>query len=267
MLQVDVENNRVLFCAEGIPIHEPLLGGEERSMATKKKSVAWGCFLLSIATFSTVAIILFFALFAKDADLDPFDNNSTNSTSYTSPFDASGQLAIKNVSSPQFKAMEWMKGKKVVTTSEFEIFSLATLFFATNGVHWTAPFDFLSKDTSICEWNDGQNGIFCDEKNHTVKTVLLDGLGLDGSIPDEIVYLTNLEVLHLGNNLLVGNLPEGMASMKSLTTVSLKGNRPSFAGNINDVLCRGASIIKLKSLIIGEDCPLPVCLCCNDCPK
>lgn len=175
MLQVDVENNRVIFCAEGIPLYEPLLE-DEWSMTNKKKSATWGCFLLSVATFSTLAMVFFFAIYPNnDAGLDALSNdNNTNSTSIFFPFEVTGPLAwIDDFSSPQFQAMEYMKEQEVETTTLLERFALVTLFFATNGIKWKTSFEFLNKYESVCDWNDGRTGVFCDEERHSVKKLLL----------------------------------------------------------------------------------------------
>ena len=41
-----------------------------------------------------------------------------------------------------------------------ERFSLATLYFATNGNDWNDGLAFLSPTLSVCDWNDGQQAIF-----------------------------------------------------------------------------------------------------------
>jgi hypothetical protein len=69
-----------------------------------------------------------------------------------------------------------------------------------------------------------------------------------------------------GNNNLQGDLPEAMALMISLNEVNLQGNHPSFAGNINEALC-GQNKDKVEKIVMGGECPLPVCLCCANCPN
>jgi hypothetical protein len=173
MIQVDVENNSVRFCAGAIPLYEPLLQADN-DVANKKRDVAWGRFLLSVATFSTIVMVFFLALCPTDAGLDSLSNNSTNSTSVVFPFEMAGPFDwIDNFSSPQFQAMEWMAGHHVETTAMLERFALVTLFIATQGSRWKVQFEFLSKTKSICEWNDGQKGAFCDEKHHSVTKLLL----------------------------------------------------------------------------------------------
>jgi hypothetical protein len=171
MFQVDVENNRVLFCAEGIPLYEPLLLEDDHR---KKKNAACGCLLLLVATFSTVAIILIFVMYPSDDGLDSLSSNDTNSTTFNFPFEVLDPSEwVSDGSSAQFKAMEWMKGQQIDFTAMLERFALATVFAATNGVQWkTSSFEFLNKDTSICEWNDGHSGVICDG-NHSVKKLLL----------------------------------------------------------------------------------------------
>jgi hypothetical protein len=172
MLQVDVENNRILFCAEGIPLYEPLLG-DERS---KTGNAGWGCFLLSVATFSTVAMIFFFAASPSNTCLDSLCSNGTNSTSHTFPFEVEGHFEwVDNAASAKFQTTEWMKRQKIgpsTMSTMSERFALAALFAATNGVQWKTTFEFLKKNISFCEWNDGHYGVFCDG-NHSVKKLLL----------------------------------------------------------------------------------------------
>lgn len=164
MLQVDVENNRVVFCAEGIPLHEPLLANE-RTVASKQKSIAFGCFLLSVATLSTIIMVSLYALYPGGADIDSDFNatNAANGTSYLLPFEVSGP----------FDSMGWVKEQQVETTNSLERFALMTLFVATTGAHWKESFEFLSLETSVCEWNDGSRGVFCDENHRFVQKVIL----------------------------------------------------------------------------------------------
>ncbi|KAL3920187.1 MAG: hypothetical protein SGILL_003384 [Bacillariaceae sp.] len=183
MLKVDVESGRVLFLAEGVPLNEPLIDKEdEASLTDKKKNALFGCFLLAVATFSTVAMIFFFVMYPHHNDVSGLHNaTTTRDGAFVFPFEVQGPLAasLDDVSSPQFQAMQWMidtadATSKVETTSILERFALVTLFMATSGAHkWTSSLGFLSEDLSVCDWNNGLSGVFCDAERTTILKVLL----------------------------------------------------------------------------------------------
>ena len=77
--------------------------------------------------------------------------------------------------------------------------ALVALYASTNGDSWTNN-DYWNSDTvPLCDWY----GIYCPDSTN-VTEIFLNNNNLDGTIPPEIEYLTNLEVLGLTNNNLKG---------------------------------------------------------------
>jgi hypothetical protein len=72
-------------------------------------------------------------------------------------------------SSPQYKALRWLKNKDEAVVNGIEQvrletrFALATLFFATRGEKWFQPLNFLSSDHE-CNWTSSltEKGVTCD---------------------------------------------------------------------------------------------------------
>ena len=172
MIKVGVDSGRIAFFAEGIPLDEPLLDDDEKSIGSKTKSALFGLLLLFLATFSTFAMVVFF-IFTGNNGVDLSHNN----TGFVFPFEMQGSLAdIHDPSSPQFHAMQWMieSDMKVETTSIMERFALAVVFMATNGMRkWKTALGFLDSEASVCDWNDGKEGVFCDADRKTVVEILL----------------------------------------------------------------------------------------------
>ncbi|NLA74458.1 MAG: Two component regulator three Y domain protein [Deltaproteobacteria bacterium] len=107
--------------------------------------------------------------------------------------------------------------------------ALIALYEAAGGDNWR------NKDG----WKDGDDftasgtehtwyGVFIESDK--VIRVILDSNRLNGSIPDSIEGLVNLQTLSLGHNLLTGNIPAGLGSISSIKEISLNDNLLS--GNI-----------------------------------
>jgi hypothetical protein len=105
----------------------------------------------------------------------------------------SGGDVLLNETTPQFAALEWLtKDIESNTTSTFiatsssmdvsnmllERYSVALLYFATDGETWIDPLDFLSHNTSVCQWQSlqvsGEDalGIHCDSVGSVIKVQL-----------------------------------------------------------------------------------------------
>lgn len=87
----------------------------------------------------------------------------------------------------------------------------------------TATFDLASRnwltDAHECDWDF----IECDE-DQKVNALLLNHLGLTGSIPTELTLLSTLEMIELAVNDLTGEVTSGLWSMPKLEQLRLDGN-------------------------------------------
>jgi hypothetical protein len=70
----------------------------------------------------------------------------------------------------QYEALDWLANvdawevdmDSVPSQVFVERYVLALLFLSTNGYLWRSGCNFLTP-TSVCEWNNGRRGVFCDE--------------------------------------------------------------------------------------------------------
>ena len=98
--------------------------------------------------------------------------------------------------------------------------ALVALYASTNGDSWTNN-DYWNSDTvPLCDWY----GIYCPDSTN-VTSIDLNNNNLDGTIPPEIEYLTNLAQLGLtGNIKLNGIIPPEIGKLTNLANLFLFGN-------------------------------------------
>jgi hypothetical protein len=87
--------------------------------------------------------------------------------------EVSGAEALRDASSPQFRALRWLANDDPMvldldsTPTLVERYILAVLYFATSGDGWGDQHNFLSA-TSVCEWNIDLIGAVCNEDDLVV---------------------------------------------------------------------------------------------------
>lgn len=99
--------------------------------------------------------------------------------------------------------------------------SLKQIFENLNGEHWHENHGWKG-NTDVCEWY----GVSCNEYNEVIG-LSLDSNNLRGKLPeDPNVYssLSSLESLMLGWNNIQGNIPSGVCSLSSATSMSFAHN-------------------------------------------
>jgi len=129
-----------------------------------------------------------------------------------------------DVPSPQSEAFEWLLiwiGLGPIDASDEHIiqrFVLATLYYSTRGDEWKANTDWLRTRVDECEWL----GLVCEDDApfgqdfRHVTGIFLDDLGLQGSIPQEIILLTDLQTLQFMNNTVSGTIPDNIGLLSQL---------------------------------------------------
>jgi len=108
-------------------------------------------------------------------------------------------------------------GAEAVTQRE----ALIALYDSTKGESWTSNYGWKSDTVPLCDWY----GIYCLPDSNDVTSIDLNNNNLDGTIPPEIEYLTNLAQLGLtGNIKLNGIIPPEIGKLTNLANLFLFGN-------------------------------------------
>ncbi|KAL3811569.1 hypothetical protein ACHAXA_006854 [Cyclostephanos tholiformis] len=133
---------------------------------------------------------------------------------------------LMNPHSPQAKAFEWCKNDiKIysvgITSRVAQRYALATLYYSTNGTHWTT--NKFWGNGHECDWH----GVGCESMDNNTGSVTYLDLkcnNLVGTIPPEIGWIFSLEQIHLWGNELVGSLPSSLSQLVNLHTIYLNDN-------------------------------------------
>jgi hypothetical protein len=190
MFQVDVANNRVLFVTDAIPSGgEPLLA-DDAPVRSKRNKFKFGEFLLTLATCSTIALIIFVVLSTLRSgdnnihgDVDDYNSTTANDNNETDsiPNSGNGSLVealigigwpvpwIQDPSTPQYQAARLVTDSSLLTLSSMlllERYAFFVLFFATSGETWTHSIDrMIDGNGDICAWTEG---VVCREDDSSV---------------------------------------------------------------------------------------------------
>jgi len=158
------------------------------------------------------------------------DDNSTAQIMLLSP------ETLLDVSSPQYKAIEWLSSSMEYTNVSLsspnfvQRYVVAVLYFALGGDTWTvcSQSDIVCKDqkpphlsgVNECDWF----GIKCGNSDGMITQMKLNNNELRGTIPPEIGMLTSLEFIFLSNNDITGTIPTTFHYLSSLRILRLEGN-------------------------------------------
>ena len=133
-------------------------------------------------------------------------------------------LPFLDATSPQSQALAWLRDDNITSTpgrsfeTALERYVLAVLYYTTSGPFWNG---FRLNDTDHCTWNlsygdDYNFGVFCNKDTGTMNFLSMWGNNLFGTIPWELVLLTNLKTLQLADNILAGTIPSRIAELTEL---------------------------------------------------
>ncbi|CAB9526351.1 LRR receptor-like serine threonine-protein kinase At4g08850 [Seminavis robusta] len=135
------------------------------------------------------------------------------------------------------EAFNWMlEDPSLIKYSDVRLlqrFSLATLYFATNGAAWASSGHWLSFDHHECKWSEREiecDGLEGDEDNYAdglITAVKLARSRLEGYLPMELSLLTNVGFVDLSENKLKGSIPSTIGTMMNLTKFVLDENQLS----------------------------------------
>ena len=149
---------------------------------------------------------------------------------------------------------------------------LAALYYATNGPNWTNSNGWLTNQP-LAAWQ----GVTADSKGRVIeldlsenglrgqipaaiaglsrlRTLVLRGNALDGSIPTELGYLENLVDLDMSWNNLESVIPVELEMLKKLKVLNLRRNRltgeiPEFLANLENLVSLDLSVNSLTGAI------------------
>jgi hypothetical protein len=196
--------------------------------------------------------------------------------------------ALNMTSSPQFKAFSWLSDNNFLTEySEKQLlqrYSMATLYYATNGDQWLVNTFWLS-DRPECTWFgktgskrrcnargelmhleldlDNLNGSLPPELgllSPALETITINGgpnSNLLGTLPTEIGYLSQLKVFIVRDNDLSGTIPSEIGNLQMLEEIDLSRNRfrgevPTQIGLLSDLTIIEISVNNLSGSLPSE---------------
>jgi hypothetical protein len=195
---------------------------------------------ISIPLFCCCAVVVLIVSISLGAALGTEESKWSQGTSVqgstTSPrYDALVELleplvgkSINDKGTAENKALLWLAyddPANVPLDSHLDYitqrFVLAALFEATNGRAWKPSCSFMSYKT-VCDWNlgDDENGAFCT--GGFITYLVLDDMGLNGTLPHSIGLLTHLEHFQIIHNGLTGTIPASMELMNQLTHLDFR---------------------------------------------
>eukprot|EP00980_Cylindrotheca_fusiformis_P001301 scaffold333_cov133-Cylindrotheca_fusiformis.AAC.27 len=162
--------------------------------------------------------------------------------------DISNPLALLDPLSPQSQAVEWLAASDLTLTSADDPnllprYALMVFFFSTNGQFWrlTDPWDQAS-DLHQCNFS----GVQCDDTDQVIG-INLGGLGLSGTLPEELGLLKSLTRLGLVNNEIKGSIPESIFT-ETTNLVNLDLSRNLFSSTISSEI---GNLKALKRLFLS----------------
>jgi len=140
---------------------------------------------------------------------------------YIAPNETDFFLLLNNTKSHQAKALAWLQSDIITrtdgrsTTTVLERYALAVLYYSTSGESWFRDIPFMNSD-SVCDWSRRDIGVFCGENQERVIRLSFFRLGLRGSLPWELVLLSDLQYVDFEENRLSGPIPTQMSELTQI---------------------------------------------------
>lgn len=172
------------------------------------------------------------------------------------------EQALNEHGTAQNQARNWLlyqdKQFEYNESSIIQRYALACLYFSTNTNKTWMKNNWLKGPECGDEKHDAWQGIDCNA-NGEVRALLLDEVGLAGSIPAEIGHLYKLENLILKNNPeLTGGLPTTLAHLANLRQLGLYNN--NLSGVIPDIFehTKSLKFVNLENNNLHGSIPLEI---------
>lgn len=180
----------------------------------------------------------------------------------------SGEDALKDPNSPQYRAVAWLSTFDQVDHEGYDTpfiqrYVLVTFFFATRGENWLQTEKWLSPTLHECEWSTGISCFTDITKNLVVNGIDLTRNGLTGFLPDEIGLLNELTFLRIPKNTVAGTMPQALCQLFKLSSLNLGSNEingflPSDLGNVTELDTLDVSGNKLTGSLPSSLWDLPL---------
>ena len=139
-----------------------------------------------------------------------------------------------------FLLLELSTAQAAIPQSERE--ALISLYNATNGDDWTNSDGWTGAPGTECDWH----GVYC--RGDVVFHLRLGNNNLVGTLPEEIGNLTQLTSLYAYDNSLSGTIPEEIGNLTQLTALRLFNN--SLSGTIPEEI---GNLTQLTSLLLSAN--------------
>ena len=196
--------------------------------------------------------------------------NTTNMEDHTSAQFRAVEFLAKTVMSLSLDShtaqvvSEWRN--HTIVRPLVEAYTMAVLYYSTNGASWKHSGGWATYDTSPCRFQ----GVICAKVNlsapnvatgvaakskaqvnnkilvEVITNLTMSDYGLSGTIPTELGFLLDLQGLDLSRNRLAGHIPSNLSNLKRLRTLALEENE--LKGSLADTLLEGMSELKILSL-------------------
>jgi hypothetical protein len=168
------------------------------------------CAVLCLLLLLVPGIVVSTLILIRDSDStnsDPIDNNTsapeTPHPSFMPENDdlvkllssvlGDGGIALRDPSSPQFAAMQWIRtpnNDEIYNDQRFlQRYALATLYYSTGGDQWASSVSWLT-NANECEWVSLSRPPICDAEGNIVE-IDLTGNKLKGQLPQDLEILSN----------------------------------------------------------------------------
>jgi hypothetical protein len=144
------------------------------------------------ASFVILAIVLGTVLHSQETQQEPPPNPTEALVTLLSSVSHDGGTALLIPETPQNDALIWLgKDSNLDTYSDdkkIQRFSLATLYYSTDGSRWGNNDGWVS-DSEECDWYNTAKGSFC-ENGFVVELSIVSNM-LAGTIPNELTLLSS----------------------------------------------------------------------------
>ncbi|CAB9516987.1 LRR receptor-like serine threonine-protein kinase [Seminavis robusta] len=261
--------------------HGPTADEAQQNRDQKKRYYKGTIFCLAVVPIIIVLILLLSGVFEKAPKLSvvisteapsnaPSGSPTVAPTPFIVPLPEYTVNTLQNgpLDSPQERAYRWIRddpnSEEYSDARKQQRFALATFYYASNGDKgmWTRQDDWMSYDVHECEWFSRWIRLgpdfpeICDEEGN-YQALILTRNGLSGSLPQELVLLTKLEVFDVATNEIRGTIPSHIGLMTSLYELildinKLTGEAPSEIGQLTRLECFFVHTNPLTGTIMTE---------------